>query len=143
MEEQYIFPSTKKNVDILFYGLQGEEYVPSEIIIDNGTIKSIKMSDETQILREDLIVVNNLLEVPGIGYIAPGAIIRFDDEDEDYILNFGWHTNMSNQEIYSWYLSLIGKDEFPPYQVINRHKKCSRTLYKEMINKIKVVQFTH
>ena len=50
--------------------------------------------------------------------------IVFEYENNTYVLLFGWHTNYSNQTIYSWYIT---------------NNNICHTLYKEMINKINLV----
>ena len=87
----------------------------------------------------------------GIGFLIPGDIVKLHiDNIYSYELNYGWHTNVSGQTIYSWYLKRLPvKDPF-----IDDRKGFDRqpepnikengilTFYKEYLNTIEVVSFT-
>ena len=88
---------------------------------------------------EDLIIYQDFLDVPGIGYLRPGTKVKLDSDKTLYLLQYGWHTNISNQTIYSWYLHPIvefsnnEKDaEYmsEPERVLSQ----DRTLYRHMID---------
>lgn len=74
-----------------------------------GTVHGITaVMDPSQFVYTNLI-----LEVPGLGTAVCGDNIllkRPCKNLEEYILEFGWHTNVSNQKIYSWYLVPVLKD---------------------------------
>lgn len=109
------------------------------IIFNDGVdreITSVNLSPEgnvvsvvtpTETLTEGFIVSNTALYVPGLGYLVPGTIIIY--QDNDYVLKYGWHTNISNQTIYSWNLESLDSN-IPP-----------KTIYKDMINKIDTVHY--
>ena len=115
------------NPDMVFESLDG---TPADIetitLNDKGYIESITTFEGKELYPEEFKFHNNLLEVPGIGYLTPGTRIVY--EDKDYILNYGWHTNISNQCIYTWYLE--SADGAPP-----------KTVYKEMIDKINIFHY--
>lgn len=88
---------------------------------------------------EDLIIYQDFLDVPGIGYLRPGTKVKLDSDKTLYLLQYGWHTNISNQTIYSWYLHPIVEfsdkdkdDEYmsSPERVLSQ----DRTLYRHMID---------
>lgn len=84
-------------------------------------------------------VEENFLEVPGLGYLKPGTKVVLDtDKTTTYVLNFGWHTNVSNQTIYSWYLrpitEVVNRDEEEYMSKSKRVLSQDKTLYREMID---------
>lgn len=116
--------------DILIKSKTGEVLDIIDISVDDGKIVSALPKEGT---GEDFIpstefdFFKEVLHVPGIGYITSGT--RVIIKEKDYLLKFGWHVNISNQNIYSWYLESLSED-IPP-----------KTLYKEMINEIEIVHF--
>jgi hypothetical protein len=98
-----------------------------EIEMNNGNIVSVLDSDNVRYNIDEITYEKYLLNVPGIGYIAAKSRVIY--KEKDYVLLFGWHTNISNQTIYSWYLSSLTED-IP-----------DKTLYEEMINEIEIVHF--
>ncbi len=98
-----------------------------EIEMNNGNIVSVLDSDNVKYNIDEITYEKYLLNVPGIGYIAAKSRVIY--KEKDYVLLFGWHTNISNQTIYSWYLSSLTED-IP-----------DKTLYEEMINEIEIVHF--
>lgn len=97
--------------------------------------------------------VTECLYVVGIGLIIPGDLVKLKINDlKKYELNFGWHTNISGQNIYSWYLVPVEqKDYF--YETrkgiynsvdlvdMNIESKQILTFYKEYLDTIEVVEF--
>ena len=64
------------------------------------TLKNIESSNidgtkEREIEVSDFEMTNEILRE--LGYIPKGARVIY--QDKDYLLNFGWHTNISNQTI--------------------------------------------
>lgn len=126
--ESYI-PTREKEIDLVSVDVNTDgQYV-------------IAHTDEgRQYFVEDLVVEKHFLPVPGVGYLRPGSHIRLEKDPTEYVLLFGWHTNISNQTIYSWYLRPIKEFDNPdenkymssPVKVLSEDK----TLYYEMINKI-------
>lgn len=114
----------------------------TSIDVDTDGRYVIAHTDEgRQYFIDDLIVERNFLNVPGVGYLRPGSKVRLENDFNEYVLLFGWHTNISNQTIYSWYLRPI--KEFVDSEKENQYmsepiKPLSedRTLYYEMVNKI-------
>lgn len=48
-----------------------------------------------------------VLDIPGVGYAYSGDIVyveQFRQKPSQFQLLFGWHENVSNQKIFSWYL---------------------------------------
>lgn len=123
-------PSREKEIDLISVDVDTEgQYVVAHT------------DDNEQYFVEDLIVEKNFLPVPGVGYLRPGTKVRLEGDPTEYVLLFGWHTNISNQTIYSWYLRPI--KEFIEDNSDNEYmsqpiKELSddKTLYYEMINKI-------
>ena len=57
--------------------------------------------------------VTECLYVVGIGLIIPGDLVKLKINDlKKYELNFGWHTNISGQNIYSWYLVPVEQEDY-------------------------------
>lgn len=90
------------------------------------------------------------LYVLGIGFLIPGDLVKLKVNERDvYELNYGWHTNISNQTIYSWYLvpqeitdyfSGTRKGIFRESD-INITNTGILTFYKEFLQTIEVVEF--
>ena len=128
LEELILPPVIVKKVPALqFQNIQEKTLPVSDVRMEDGKITSIKLTEEIDGKDEytiDEVFFNaNFLFVPGIGYLSPGTIISY--ENCSYVLLFGWHTNPSNQTIYSWYLA---------------NDDVCHTLYHEMINKIDLVK---
>lgn len=84
----------------------------SHINLDNeGRVASITTSSGSVLLKDDFVYTNLALDVPGLGYALCGDLItiKVKNKISDYTLGFGWHINISNQKIYSWYLLPIDK----------------------------------
>lgn len=114
----------------------------TEVSLDtDGKIVFVRTEDGSQVVAEDTIIYQDFLEVPGVGYLKPGTFVRLDKDSTKYVLLFGWHTNISNQTIYSWYLRPLV--EYSPEDTGREYmsspeKELSvdRTLYYDMINHI-------
>jgi hypothetical protein len=77
----------------------------------------------------------------GVGYLIPGDIVRLHLLDKRYYeVQYGWHTNVSNQTIHSWYLVPVNYDEVRK-EVVYRTDSNILTLYKEYLDTIEVVDF--
>lgn len=118
----------KPGADLKFTDLYNRTLPVREVKMDSeGQIEKLILStpiDGQDVYHKgDFFIIKELLNVPGVGRLSPGTIVRY--EDVDYVLLFGWHTNLSNQTIYSWYLT--------------KDKEC-HTLYQEMIDKIDLVK---
>ena len=78
------------------------------------------------------------------GDLAPGCHLVY--ESNEYKLDFGWHINYSNQNIYSWYLipvdCKLGFQTNTGYDSLsNGMKGYIRTLYKDMVPNIEAVRY--
>lgn len=124
--------------DIKVYRGTEELNITSADLDTSGKIVYVNTEEEQKLFADDLEVFKNFLPVPGVGYLKPGTKVEF--EKETYVLLFGWHTNISNQQIYSWFLRPITQiDEIykgnymsTPERVLSQ----DRTLYYPMIDKI-------
>lgn len=133
----------KENPNIKVYSKEDPSQELSIIttnVDDEGRIVSVLTEDGQTILSEDVIIYQDFLYVPGVGYLKPGTKVRLQEDWSTYTLLFGWHTNVSNQTTYSWYLRPITevdkkscKDYMSHYQ---RPLSQDRTVYKEMIDRI-------
>lgn len=102
----------------MFYSrLTGELIKVTNIELDtSGMINKITgtVNGITAIMDSSQFVYTNLiLDVPGLGTAVCGDTVLLKHPRkklEEYVLEFGWHTNISNQKIYSWYLVPALKD---------------------------------
>ena len=83
----------------------------SHINIDeNGKFSNlvyIDSGDEKVLTPLEYTFSNLVLDIPGLGYARCGDIVTLERHREKtcrYKLQFGWHKNISGQEIFSWYL---------------------------------------
>lgn len=83
-----------------------QEYDAISYQVDTeGKIISVTSETGEEVLSENLQIFQNYLYVPGVGYLRPGTKVWLDTNPYDkYTLCFGWHTNISNQTIFSWFL---------------------------------------
>ena len=94
---------------------------------EDGRVESALDEYEFTHYRDDLEISKNYLNIPGIGFILPESRIIW--RNRDYVLKYGWHTNISNQTICTWYLVSL-EEETPP-----------KTVYAEMIDQFEIVHF--
>ena len=96
----------------LFYSREtGDLLSVSKIFLDaSGQIDKI-IATQHGITAEyestDFVYTNLILEIPGLENAMCGDKILLKHPRkklEEFTLEFGWHTNISNQKIYSWYL---------------------------------------
>lgn len=107
---------------------------------NDGSIKSINTKSGHTILSDDFLYTNLILEIPGLGYAMCGDLITIKVKNKitDFTLGFGWHLNISNQKIYSWYL--LPKDN----KLLNKPDsefKVAKTLYYDDL--ISVIAITN
>lgn len=139
-----------------FYDLNGNLIRGDSVTVsidDNGqfyTLTVIRDGEPTVYLKDDYTYTTECLYVLGIGFLIPGDLVKLKINERDvYELNYGWHTNISNQTIYSWYLV--------PYETIDYFSGTRKgifresdinitntgilTFYKEFLDTIEVVEF--
>lgn len=140
-----------------FYNQDGE-LLRGDISVsldDNGqfdTVTQILDGTTTTYNKGQFTYTIGCLYVLGIGFLLPGDIVKLKIDDINrYEINFGWHTNVSGQTIYSWYLKQIPVEKY--FQTkdgifqstdlveMNIENTKTLTLYKEYLNTIEVVEF--
>lgn len=76
---------------------------------------------------DSLTVFDQYLQIPNIGRIYPGDVIKLNENDkEEYILEFGWYNTNEGLDLYGWYLHTTN---------------IIKPFYKNYIKKIEVVKF--
>lgn len=138
MNEIYLCSQIQKEVkpDIRVYLKDGRQVDASDIILSSdGQVISVTGSDGSEYVAEAVDLCQNFLEVPGVGFLKPGTLVRI--KGQEYELNFGEHVNISNQHLISWYITPVNVST----QVDPLGRPCSenRTLYMGMINDIDLV----
>lgn len=141
-----------------FYDLNGNLITGSIQVsfTDNGQFDTLLVQNDGQEVsynKDEYTYTTECLYVLGIGFLIPGDIVKLKITDtKTYELNWGWHTNVSGQQIYSWYL--VPQQE-PDYfydtrkgfmqtvdlATTNINSKGILTFYKEYLKTIEVVQF--
>ena len=141
-----------------FYDIQGN-LIKGEISVsldDNGQFDTV-----TQVLggvtytynKSEFTYTTQCLYILGIGFLIPGDIVKLKIDDiNKYELNFGWHTNISGQSIYSWYLKPVPVEKyfeqrdgiFQNADLVDMNIEYTQilTFYEEYLDTIEVVQFT-
>ena len=139
MSDEVFVPSQipEEAPDLKFYKLvDGVEVVPRTVKFNtSGQVEEVTSIEEVTYGRHELEIVSMSLEVPGVGFLRPGTRVRIDDDT--FVLNFGDHTNISNQRIISWYLTPDGAQCTP--DPLGRAVCIDRTLYTEMIDQIDLI----
>lgn len=142
---------TLKQSDIIdyfsFYTKSGD-YIPDVVSVainEYGQFGNItcKGKDDitTEYTPEEYDFTRETVFVLGVGYLIPGDIVRLHLLDKRYYeVHYGWHTNVSNQTIHSWYLVPVNYDEVRK-EVVYRTESNILTLYKEYLDTIEVVDF--
>lgn len=98
----------------------------------NGAIETVtgytsEVSIPTTYNIDNLKPLNHFLQVPNIGKIYPGDIVKLNENDkEEYILEFGWYNTNEGLDLYGWYLHTTN---------------IIKPFYKNYLNKIEVVKF--
>lgn len=110
-----------------FYFNNCEINVKSVNFSPNGEIESVVTYYEENLSGPSLKFEKYLLEVPGVGFICPGTRVYLDNKQ--YVLCHGWHTNISNQTIFSWYLHPLFEGS------------TDKTLYRSDIDKLEKFTF--
>lgn len=145
-----------------FYDLAGNLIRGDVITVsidDNGQFDTLSVEsnidDENEYSvqeyeKDEYTYTTECLYVLGIGFLLPGDIVKLKiNECFEYELNYGWHTNISNQTIYSWYLVPRKTDDYFKDERhgifresdINITNTGILTFYKEFLQTIEVVEF--
>lgn len=130
-----------------FYDLEGNylSNVATVNVQEDGQFGDITYKDA----EGELITLTNTeytftretVYVLGVGYLIPGDIVKIHLLDNlTYEVGYGWHTNVSNQTIHSWYLKPVDYNIFTKEVA---YKTCSKiiTLQKHHLETIEVVEF--
>lgn len=91
-----------------------EQIDASNVELDtSGEVKSIVTSSGMVYLSNEFVFTNLVLSVPGLGDALCGDIITLKTKAkiQDFVLGFGWHINISNQKLYTWYLLPLVPDK--------------------------------
>ena len=140
-----------------FYDLDGN-LIKGNISVnidDNGQFDSLTVIDDSvestkYYTKDEYTYTTECLYVLGIGFLLPGDLVKLKiNERYVYELNYGWHTNISNQTIYSWYLVPQKVDDYYSdsrkgifrESDINITNTDILTFYKEFLQTIEVVEF--
>ena len=141
-----------------FYDFNGD-LIRGEIeaeITDNGQFGALTVEYDGETIiypKGTYSYTTECLYVLGIGFLIPGDIVKLKLTDyKEYELNFGWHTNISGQTIYSWYLvprpipDLFIEERNGIHNQIdqvtmNIDSNGVLTFYKEYLETIEVVEF--
>lgn len=140
--ECYVPYDPLDNNTITVYDTNGIRVNVSSVDLDtDGNIVFINTTDGNKLSADDYIIVQELLNVPGVGKLKPGTRVVLEENPYiEYSLEFGWHTNISNQTIYSWYLYPIRQEEIisdkeymsKPVQRLS----VAKTVYKSVVDQI-------
>lgn len=140
--ECYVPYDLSENNTITVYDTNGIRVNVSSVDLDtDGNIVFINTTDGNKLSADDYIIVQELLNVPGVGKLKPGTRVVLEENPYiEYVLEFGWHTNISNQTIYSWYLYPIKQEEIisdkeymsKPEQRLS----VARTVYESVVDQI-------
>lgn len=140
--ECYVPYDLSENNTITVYDTNGIRVNVSSVDLDtDGNIVFINATDGNKLSADDYIIVQELLNVPGVGKLKPGTRVVLEENPYiEYSLEFGWHTNISNQTIYSWYLYPIRQEEIisdkeymsKPEQRLS----VARTVYESVVDQI-------
>ena len=140
--ECYVPYDPSDNNTITVYDTNGIRVNVSSVDLDtDGNIVFINTTDGNKLSADDYIIVQELLNVPGIGKLKPGTRVVLEENPYiEYVLEFGWHTNISNQTIYSWYLYPIRQEEIisdkeymsKPVQRLS----VAKTVYESVVDQI-------
>lgn len=112
----------------------------TSVLVDgDGKFTKVLQSESVESISiDDVDVFTNFLPVPGVGYLKPKTKVRW--KGKEYWLLFGWHTNISNQKIYSWFLRSTNETTDTTGKVITlQGDHENKTLYFEMIDEIDLV----
>ena len=139
-----------------FYDLDGNLITGDSISVDVlsdgqfGALEVVSGGETAEYAQGEYTVLTECLYVLGIGFLLPGDVVKLKiDAVAEYTLHFGWHTNVSNQNIYSWYLVPKRVDDLFADSRKGLFNNTSiditdtgiLTFYREYLDTIEVVEF--
>ena len=142
-----------------FYDISGN-LIQGDVSVtftDDGqfdTLTAVYDGTETVYYSGEYTYTTECLYVLGIGFLIPGDIVKLKISDmKEYELRYGWHTNISGQTLYSWYLvprpiedmfldQRKGILNMVDLAEMNVNHRGILTLEKSYLSTIEVVQFT-
>lgn len=108
---------------------------------ENITVKDTISNESIIYSKGEYTYITESIYVLGIGYLIPCDIVKLSLHDKTaYELHYGWHTNISNQNLFSWYLIPIDIDTATK-EITYKTNSPILTLYKEHLETIEVVLF--
>ncbi len=125
-----------------FYDIHTKNLIAGPVNVkfdDNNEIDSVIDANGKNYSRDSFIYTNLILEVPGLGNALCGdmIILKVKNKISEYTLGFGWHINISNQKLHSWYLLPLD-DQFNTSDV--EFKKAKTLYYDDLINIIGITR---
>lgn len=125
-----------------FYDIVTKEFIAGPVNVnlnDSCEIESVIDVNGKKYTKDSFIYTNLILEVPGLGSALCGDLItlKVKNKISEYTLGFGWHINVSNQKLYSWYLLPLD-NQFDTPDV--EFKKAKTLYYDDLINIIGVTR---
>lgn len=130
-----------------FYDKEGN-YLSNVATVDiqvDGQFGTLTLTDsEGEIItldRTEYDFTREAVFVLGVGYLIPGDLVKLHLLDKrTYEIRYGWHTNVSNQTIHSWYLVPVDYNMVTK-EVVYRTDSDILTLYKEYLETIELVEY--
>jgi hypothetical protein len=116
------FDKDGKPLDVLSVEVDEDGKFSKITYFDSGSEYTLSSGEYTY--------TNMILSVPGIGYAYCGDIVtleRYREKAKRFVLNFGWHENISNQKLYTWYLTQATLAD-------GEEKECKTLYYEDLCN---------
>ena len=129
-----------------FYDLEGNylSNVASVNINSHGKFETITVTiDEEEVILfpNEYYYTRESVFVLGVGFLIPGDIVKLHLLDKRfYEVRYGWHINVSNQNIHSWYLVPVDYDIITKEVAYLTDSKIL-TLYREYLDTIELVEY--
>ena len=95
-----------------------------------STLTYVVDEQEMHLSPSEYVYTNLILDVPGIGFARVGDIVtleRYREKAKRYKLHFGWHSNISNQKLFTWYLTqpTLAEGEIREYKTLYYDDLCN------------------
>lgn len=130
-----------------FYTLDGDYItnVATVNVLYNGQFGDITYMDGEgdyhTLTNTEYTFTRETVFVLGIGYLIPGDIVKLHLlDDKTFEVGYGWHTNVSNQTLHTWYLKPVDYNIFTKEVAYKTTHKII-TLQKQHLETIEVVEF--